>query len=89
MELKLFFSEEEIISFLKKNGYTIEEVETWENHSSYHNSVETEYLKVKVAFLSKDKVDGDLLLRDKYSITSKIGIERVFRNVIREKLLNL
>lgn len=89
MELKLFFSEEEIISFLKKNGYTIEEVETWENHSSYHNSVETVSLKVKVAFLSKDEIDGDLLLRDRYSITSKIGIERVFRNVIREKLLNL
>ena len=89
MELKLFFSEEEIISFLKKNGYTIEEVETWENHSSYYNNVETVSLKVKVAFLSKDELDGDLLLRDKYWIESKIGIERVFRNVIREKLLNL
>lgn len=89
MELKLFFSEEEIISFLKKNGYTIEEVETWENHSSYYNSVETVSLKVKVAFLSKDELDGDLLLRDKYWIESKIGIERVFRNVIKEKLLNL
>lgn len=89
MELKLFFSEEEIISFLKKNGYTIEEVETWENHSSYHNSVETVNLKVNVAFLSKDEIDGDLLLRDKYWIESKIGIELVFRNVIREKLLNL
>lgn len=89
MELKLFFSEEEIISFLKKNGYTIEEVETWENHSPCHNSVETVRLKVKIAFLSKDEIDGDLLLRDKYWIKSKVGIERVFRNVIREKLLNL
>ena len=89
MELKFYFSEEEIISFLKKNGYTIEEVETWENHSSYHNRVETTTLKVKIAFLSKDDIEGGLLLRDKYSITSKIGIEQVFRNIIREKLLNL
>ncbi len=89
MELKLFFSEEEIISFLKKNGYTVEEVETWDNQSLYHNRAETIFLKVKIAFLSKDDIDGDLLLRDKYSITSKCGIEKVFRKVIVEKLLNL
>jgi hypothetical protein len=89
MELKLFFSEQEIISFLERSGYTVEDVDTWENESSYHNKVETVSYKVKIAFKSKDEIDGDLLLRDKYWIESKIGINTVFRSLIKEKILNL
>lgn len=89
MELKLFFSEEEIISFLLKNEYTIENIDTRLNHNSYHNNIETINTKVKIALSKNTDIEKDFLLKDKYSIKSKYGIEQVFKNLLKEKLLNL
>lgn len=85
MELKLFFSEEEIISFLLKNEYTIENIDTRLNH----NNIETINTKVKIALSKNTDIEKDFLLKDKYIIKTKYGIEQVFKNLLKEKLLNL
>lgn len=82
MELKLYFSKEEIISFLIKNGYTIKNTETWENGSKKSSSIE-------VAYPSAGDFDTNLFTGEKYSIRSKYGIEVVFKKIIKEKILNL
>jgi len=87
MELKLFFSNEEMIQSLKRLGYSIETVKSWESRSVYHNNVEFDDKDVVIAF--KEPPLKEDLTKDAYTISCKYGIEQTFRRELRDKILNL
>lgn len=89
MELKLYFSEEEMIDYLKKKGYTIEEVDSWYSQNEYHNRVEHYDCKVKIAYAYRERPSNTELEGDNYSINSKYGIENVFKNKIKKRILSI
>lgn len=78
MELKLHFSEEEMIQALKSLGYTIEIVKSWESASAYHNEVEYVDKDVRVAF--KVPPLHEHLTRDAYTVSLNYGIEKIFKD---------
>ena len=87
--MELYFTKEEMIDFLKRDGYTIETIKTWKSQNSYHNQVHDTYHNVEVAYKGTfdvfNNVDG--MYRD--DSVSSFKIESVFREVLRKKLLNL
>ena len=87
--MELHFTKEEMCDFLKKHGYTIETIKTWKSHNVYHNQVEETIHHVEVAYIGKfdvfNRVDG--VYRD--LSVDPYKVERVFKNVLKEKLLNL
>jgi hypothetical protein len=87
--MELYFTKEEMIDFLKKDGYTIETIKTWRSYNTYHNQVENTNFNVEVAYKGTfdvfNSVDGSY--RD--DSVSSFKIESVFKEVLRKKLLNL
>jgi hypothetical protein len=87
--MELYFTKEEMIDFLKKDGYTIETIKTWKSHNTYHNQVQDTYHNVEVAYKSSFNVFNgpDGTYRDD-SVTN-YKVENVFKKVLKEKLLTL
>ena len=87
--MELYFTTEEMIDFLKKNGYTIETIKTWKSHNTYHNQVQDTYHNVEVAYKETFNVFNgpDGMYRD--SSVDAYKIESVFKKVLKEKLLTL
>lgn len=89
MNLEIYFTKEEMYGFLKKEGYTIETIKTWKSHNTYHNQVAETIHDVEVAYIGNfdvfNRVDG--VYRDQSVDNYKI--EKVFKNVMKIKLLNL
>jgi hypothetical protein len=87
--MELYFTKEEMIDFLKRDGYTIETIKTWKSQNSYHNQVHDTYHNVEVAYKGTfdvfNNVDG--MYRD--DSVSSFKIESVFREALRKKLLSL
>ena len=48
--MELYFTKEEMIDFLKRDGYTIETIKTWKSQNTYHNQVHDTYHNVEVAY---------------------------------------
>ena len=87
--MELYFTTEEMVNFLKKDGYTIETIKTWKSHNTYHNQVQDTYHNVEVAYKGTFNVFNgpDGTYRD--DSVSAFKIESVFKKVLKEKLLNL
>ena len=87
--MDLYFTKEEMSDFLKKEGYTVEAIKTWKSHNTYHNQVSESIHNVEVAYIGKfdvfNRVDG--VYRDQSVDNYKL--ERVFKEVMKTKLLNL
>lgn len=76
MEIKLFFNNEEITSFLQSNGYTIENRKKsywnqWGNHDSSGEWVEIE----KPYVIKDDQIIGE--------------VNNIFHTLITEKIKNI
>jgi len=87
--MELYFTKEEMIDFLKRDGYTIETIKTWKSQNTYHNQVHETYHNVEVAYKGTFNVFNgpDGTYRD--DSVSSFKIESVFKQVLRKKLLNL
>jgi hypothetical protein len=87
--MELYFTKEEMIDFLKKDGYTIETIKTWKSHNTYHNQVQDTYHNVEVGYKGTfDVFNGpDGTYRDD-SVTN-YKVENVFKEVLKKKLLTL
>lgn len=87
--INLYFTDDEMINFLIKEGYTISKIKTWSSHNTYHNQVENNNSEMIVA--SKGEIsefnnsDGEYR-RDS---VDKYALKNVFTNVLKSKLLNL
>lgn len=87
--MELYFTKEEMIDFLKRDGYTIETIKTWKSHNTYHNQVHDTYHNVEVVYKGTfNAFNGpDGMYRD--DSVSSFKVESVFKEVLRKKLLNL
>ena len=95
-ELKLSFSKEKKIEFLKKHGFNILKVDVYRVRPVYHNDVEYIYFKEDFAFFNaaiKDKFKEDYDLAsnkpidvDKISLHS---IDSCFNTLIHIKILEI
>ena len=87
--MELYFTKEEMIDFLKRDGHTIETIKTWKSHNTYHNQVYDTHHNVEVAYKETFNVFNgpDGMYRDD-SVTN-YKVENVFKKVLKEKLLNL
>lgn len=61
MELKLYFSDEEMRDFLKRKDYVVKNVKTCNYQSEYHNKVSFYDCEVAVAYKSTEKPSKELL----------------------------
>jgi hypothetical protein len=89
MNLEIYFTKEEMCEFLKKEGYTIETIKTWKSYNTYHNNVGETLHNVEIAYVGKfdvfNRVDG--AYRD--LSVENYKVEKVFKDVLKKKLLNL
>ena len=87
--MDLYFSEEEMKEFLKKNGYQFDVIKTWSSFNTYHNQVENSYMDLLIAYKKSfnipNEIDGTFKLMD----AEKYKVENVFKKEIKEKLLSL
>lgn len=87
--IKLYFTDDEMKSFLLKLGYTIKKIKTWTSYNTYHNQVEDSYSQVEVAFKDDTtKFDNDDEVFKKDTIY-KFELNQVFHEEIKNKLLSL
>ena len=86
--LKLYFTKEEMKSFLEKEGYTVKTVKGIKSYNTYHNQVEDSCFDCDVAFKDEIKFTDP---NEKYMHLhlEKYLIEGVFHREIKNKLLSL
>lgn len=80
--MELHFSTEEMIRFLGKIGYKVEEVDTWDNVTEYHNRVVTENYKSLIAYKGERPTEDN-----KYRLERDYKLDVVFYNEFKKKLL--
>lgn len=85
--LQLYFTQEEMVSFLEKQGYTIKKVNTWKSYNTYHNQVEDSKYSVDVATKDPNQFDGE---KEYHHINlDKFSVKFIFSQEIKSKLLSL
>lgn len=89
MNLEINFTQHEISQFLIKEGYTIETIKTYRSYNTHHNNICETIHNVEVAYIGGfdvshrlDGVYGDQLVEN-------YKIEKVFKETIKNKILNL
>lgn len=86
MELKLYFTKEEIEKYLRDKGFTIETIPSWNSINEYQGKISYENVEIKIAYI--DRPDQEFLERSSRDIKMKFGIEEIFSNEIKQQLLN-
>ncbi len=90
MEVKLVFSEEEVIIFLTDHDYILKEIDISYEASIYGNSTKTVSYKSIIAYLASDDICGKCdkdLLHD--PTIGSYSINKVFERILTKKLLQL
>lgn len=81
--MKIEFTKEEQILFLKKVGYTIDTYKGVRDRDFYSSDKETINVKVDIAYLNQ--IDDDLDNMNMYWLRDKYSIEIVFNRVISKR----
>ena len=81
----LYFTEEEMMTFLRKKGYTVEPRVISMAYHEYHNQVS--YDDVQVFAVSKD--GADIQKPSGYSFSKYDWLKDVFRTEIRKAILSI
>lgn len=87
--INLYFTDDEMKSFLQKEGFVIKSIKTWSSYNTYHNQVENSYLDLTVAYkngLDYFKNEEEVFKKD---TVDKYQLKQVFTNVLKCKLLGL
>lgn len=87
--INLYFTDEEMKSFLTKEGYTISKIKTWSSFNTYHNQVENQNREIEVAFLGNLNEFNNSDKEYRYDSVDKYSLKNVFSGVIKTKLLSL
>jgi hypothetical protein len=86
--MNLYFTKDEMKSFLIKEGYTIKTIKAVKSYNTYHNRVEDNCFTEDVALKDELKFT-DPNESHMYMHIEKYRLERIFLNVIKNKLLQL
>ena len=90
--MTLYFTEEEMISFIRGKGYEVTEVEAWRDHNSYHGMTKDELVKIEIAYWNvagKGKIPEFRKNPTEFDVMSKYGIKTIFEKLMHKALLNL
>ena len=87
--INLYFTDEEMINFLIKEGYTISKIKTWSSYNTYHNQVENNNLVIEVAHIGEINEFSNSEKEFRYDSVDKYRVNNVFQNVLKSKLLGL
>jgi len=88
MQLQLYFTKEEMINFLEREGYQIKTVKSVKSYNTYHNQVEDSCFNTEVAF-NEDNKFTDPNEKHQHRTLENYLLEAVFSRTIKSKLLNL
>jgi hypothetical protein len=77
------FNTSEKIDILKSIGYEIEEIDTWDIVSVYHNDVETTYHKLTIAYPIGFRPSEDHLDKVHHTVKGNFGIDAVFNDYLK------
>jgi len=86
-KLRMYFSDDEMRTFLHMKGYSFTEVDCWDSHNCYHNDVE--YTDHKVEIAHKDDGLAKVLTDKRISEVENYSLEEVFQKEMRQALLKL
>ena len=87
--MELHFTKEEMIDFLKKEGFTIKSIKTWSSYNTYHNQVENNSLEIEVAFKNEITEFNNSVGEYRLDSVDKYQVKNVFKTVLKSKLLGL
>lgn len=80
------FNEDEKIEFLKNRHFVVEDFDVWVSENEYHNKVSFRDVTIKVAHVND--IPEDLFENNqKHRVESKIGIDAVFNQEMKRKML--
>ena len=85
--LKIYFSVDEMRTFLSMKGYKFTDVDCWDSHNAYHNDVE--YTDHKVQIAHKDVALATVLTDKRKGEVENYSVERVFLKEMKSALLKL
>jgi hypothetical protein len=87
--IQLYFTNDEMSSFLIKEGYTISKIKTWSSYNTYHNQVENNISEMVVAYLDEITEFNNSEKEYRKDSVEKYSLKNVFTSVIKSKLLTL
>ena len=87
--MELHFTKEEMIDFLKKEGFTIKSVKTWSSYNTYHNQVENNNSEMVVAYIGEINEFNNSEKEYRKDSVEKYQVKNVFQTVLKSKLLGL
>lgn len=86
-KLEVYFSDDEMRTFLSMKGYNFTDVDCWDSHNAYHNDVE--YTDHKVQIAHKDDALATVLTDKNKREVEKYSFEEVFLKEMKSSLLKL
>ena len=92
IELKLYFTESEMIEFLKGKGYSvIDEIQTQHTENSYHNKTVTLYHTRTLVYKDEDldNVKKFVNENEDHGVYLKYGVPFNFRKEVKKIVLSL
>jgi heat shock protein HspQ len=87
--MELHFTKEEMIDFLKKEGFTIKSIKTWSSYNTYHNQVENNNSEMVVAYIGEINEFNNSEKEYRKDSVEKYQVKNVFQTVLKSKLLGL
>jgi len=87
--MELHFTKEEMIDFLKKEGFTIKSIKTWSSYNTYHNQVENNSSEMVVAYIGEINEFNNSEKEYRKDSVEKYQVKNVFQTVLKSKLLGL
>ena len=87
--INLYFTDEEMKTFLIKEGYTISKIKTWSSYNTYHNQVENNNSVMEVAYIGEISEFNNSEKEYRYDSVDKHKVKNVFQTVLKTKLLGL
>ena len=87
--INLYFTDDEMKNFLKKEGFTIKSIKTWSSYNTYHNQVENNSFQIEVAFKNEITEFNNSVREYRLDSVDKYKVKNVFTDVLKSKLLGL
>jgi hypothetical protein len=87
--INLYFTDDEMKTFLTKKGFTIKTVKAWKSYNTYHNQVEDNEFDIEVAFTDGIHEFNSPNGSYRFDSIDKYKIKNVFTDVLKSNLLGL
>ncbi len=84
MELKIYFSEQEMLEMLKDIGYQSEVIDSFFPRPEYHNNVA--FVDIDLTIVYKERPNIGKTRNDFYTLEKEYGVEATFLREMKERM---